>query len=231
MIYSYIGLQGSGKTTHATAMAIKYLNQGIKVYSNVDIYGTIKYDVNDLGNKNIFNGVLIFDEAGIDINSRQFANKGSLVNTKSFIEFWKKIRHDGIIDCYVYSQAWDYDATVRRLCSAIYIIKNWLFNYSLIYKCLPEWGFNAEGQPIIKWTIRKFPLFFNRLPYYKYFDSYEHNFRKPIMVEYFNNIMKINNKYIVIYKIKYYIKRVIFRIKNIHFPKLKINFPKLRLKS
>lgn len=174
MFYIIIGLRGSGKTTHATYIANKESKLGYRVFSNVDIQGTYKYDIADLGKKDISNCVLIFDEAGIDMSNRQYAvDKKSYVNSKEFRSFWKLSRHYGIKDIYVYSQAWDFDVTLRRLCDKMFIIRNSLLpNFSILKPVKPSWDTDDDGQPVIKWTIGGFPIPFYRRPYYKYFDSY-----------------------------------------------------------
>lgn len=67
--------------------------------------------------------------------------------------------------------------------------------------------------------------FFYRKPYYKYFDTHEHNYKKPLTIKYFNNIMFISNRFT---KYKYMLYKFLYKVKNIHFPKLKLHFPKLR---
>lgn len=176
MFYIIIGLRGSGKTSHAAYIAHKYIKRGIKVFSNVPISGTYLYDVNDLGRIDISNGVLIYDEAGIDMSNRQFASKNNLVNSKEFRSFWKLSRHYKLSDIYVYSQAWDFDAGVRRLCDSMFIIsRSILPHFSRLKPVKPSWDVDDEGQPVIKWSIGGLPRLFFRLPYYKLYDSYSHD--------------------------------------------------------
>lgn len=176
MFYIYIGLRGSGKTSHASYIAHKYIRQGIKVFSNVPISGTYQYNVEDLGKIDISNGVLIYDEAGIDMSNRSFASKKSVVNTVEFRSFWKLSRHYKLSDIYVYSQAWDFDAGVRRLCDRMFIItQGFLPHFSHLKPVRPKWDTDDDGQPVIKWSIGGLPRIFFRYPYYKYYDSYAHD--------------------------------------------------------
>lgn len=175
MFNIYIGLRGSGKTCHASYIAHKYLKKGYKVYSNVPIMGTYQYNVEDLGKVDISNGILIYDEAGIDMSNRSFSNKKSFVNTKEFRSFWKLSRHYKLYDIYVYSQAWDFDAGVRRLADRMYIVSRGILpHFSRLKPVKPKWDVDDDGQPVIKWSISGFPIPFFRLPYYKYYDSYNH---------------------------------------------------------
>lgn len=173
MFYIYIGLRGSGKTSHAAYIAHKNIKKGIKVFSNVPISGTYQYTVEELGNIDISNGVLIYDEAGIDMSNRSFSSKKSVVNTVQFRSFWKLSRHYKLHDIYVYSQAWDFDAGVRRLCDRMFIVRNSILpDFSILKPVKPKWDTDDDGQPTIKWTIGGFPIPFYRRPYYKYYDSY-----------------------------------------------------------
>ena len=176
MFNIYIGLRGSGKTSHASYIAHKYIKKGIKVYSNVPISGTYQYQVEQLGKVDISNGVLIYDEAGIDMSNRSFASKGSVVNSKEFRSFWKLSRHYKLTDIYVYSQAWDFDAGVRRLADRMYIVTQGILpHFSHLKPVKPSWDTDDDGQPVIKWKIGGLPIPFFRYPYYRYYNSYEHD--------------------------------------------------------
>lgn len=175
MITIYIGLPGSGKTTLAAKHARQHIKKGIKVYSNVDIDGCYSYEEEDLGRYMIVDGCLILDEAGISISNRAFMDKRNKTTDKEARAFWKKYRHNGIDDVYIFSQAFDFDITLRRLADKMYIVKKSLLpNITIIKSLKPYWDVDDQGQPTVKWKIT--PLFFRilwRRPYYKYFNSFD----------------------------------------------------------
>lgn len=167
MFNCYVGLRGCGKSSHAAKIVRMYVRKKRKVFSNVPIKGAYLIEYEDIGKFDISNGVLIFDEAGIDANSRAYKSF-----TKEAIKWWKLSRHYGVNDIYVYSQAFDFDITLRRLSDNMHIIKKGLFGFSNVYKLKQHWDNNTDGQPIIKYEIPiLFSPFFRPL-YYKYFDSF-----------------------------------------------------------
>lgn len=163
----YVGLRGSGKSSLAVKFARKALKKGKKVFSNFPIDGCYLYDVSDLGTFDISNCVLIFDEAGIDLNNRAYKTM-----PKECISFWKLTRHYGISDIYIFSQAQDYDITLRRLADHLFVIKRLFFDLSIIKPLHSYWDTDEDGQPIVKYKFGVLPSIFYRKPYYKYFDSY-----------------------------------------------------------
>lgn len=124
----FFGLPGSGKTTFASWIVRKDLKKGKSVWSNVPILGSYQISVkDDLGSFNIEDGRLVVDEAGIDYNNRQFSQKKGM--TQQQIEWWKLIRHYGIV-ADIYSQSYnDMDVTLRRLASDLYIVQKSFIPY------------------------------------------------------------------------------------------------------
>lgn len=115
----YFGVPGAGKTTFAAWLVRNDLKKKRSVYSNVPITGAYKLDPeNDIGKKNIVNGRVIIDEAGLEYNSRKF---------KTFSDearyFYKYHRHyQCAVD--VFSQGWDdVDKTLRVLAQRLYVMK------------------------------------------------------------------------------------------------------------
>ena len=133
--FNYVfGVPGSGKTTCLSYIAskIQKINnskRAIKkgrhynIYSNIDLVGIdyIKITKEDIGYKNMHDGVLLFDEAGIDFNNRSYKNM-----SPKAIQFLKLHRHYNLT-IYIFSQDYeDSDITLRRLAT----------NYYQVYKCI-----------------------------------------------------------------------------------------------
>lgn len=172
---SFVGLRGSGKSNLGACIAQYWIKKGKKVYSNYPIRGTYQYDVSDLGSYLIEDCVLILDEAGIDMSNRKFMEKSIKGIKENNRRFWKLTRHYKIPNIYLFSQAFDYDVTLRRLCDRQYILtKSAIPNMTLITLLRQVWSVTEEGDsPCIKMEIVKFPhLRCYRKPWFKYYDSF-----------------------------------------------------------
>lgn len=192
MITCIVGFPGSGKTTDAARRTRKFRKKGIKVYSNIpELTDTIPVTLKDLGKFSLHDGVLIFDEAGIELNNRSYKTF-----PREAIEFFKLHRHDRM-DIFIYSQAEDYDVTVRRLCERMYIIrKSRIRCFSSLQLVYPQWvSDQITGQVRVQWVMAPFPTgieWFLRLRFYKYFDSWTRPPLPPLPAEIaFNN--RVNN--------------------------------------
>lgn len=121
----YFGAPGSGKTTLAAYYAARALAVGIPVYSNVPIKGCYKLTKDDIGKYLIENALVIFDEAGVEYNSRQYKTNFSSVQQ---IEWYKKHRHEGC-QVIIFSQGFDdADKILRNLSTRLYVVRKGLFN-------------------------------------------------------------------------------------------------------
>lgn len=173
---SFVGLRGAGKSNLASCLAQFWIKKGKKVYSNFPIRGTYEYDISDLGTYLISDCVLILDEAGIDLSNRKVMEKSMKGIKENNRKFWKLTRHYNIPNIYLFSQAFDYDVTLRRLCDSQYILSQCtLFkNWTKITMLTQFWSVTEEGDsPCIKMEILKFPhLRCYRPPWFKYYDSY-----------------------------------------------------------
>lgn len=172
---AFVGLRGSGKSALGSCMAQYWIKKGKKVYSNYPIKGTYEYDVSDLGTYLIEDCVLILDEAGIDMSNRKFMEKSIKGIKENNRRFWKLTRHYKIPNIYLFSQAMDYDVTLRRLCDKQYIIQSSVIPHITNISMLKQyWDVTEEGDsPCIKMEVIKFPhLKIWRKPYYQYYDSY-----------------------------------------------------------
>lgn len=118
--WSVIAPPGTGKTSLAADIVRQAHFENKKVYSNVPIRGSIKIDIkNDLGKYNIHDAKLIIDEAGSDLNNRNW--RKNLTNES--IEFIKKHRHYNV-DVYTFSQSPDdMDNKFRDLVTRLYLLE------------------------------------------------------------------------------------------------------------
>lgn len=118
--WSVIAPPGTGKTSLAADIVRQAHFEGKKVYSNVPIRGSIKIDIKrDLGKYNIHDAKLIIDEAGSDLNNRNWHNN----LTNESIEFIKKHRHYNV-DVYTFSQSPDdMDNKFRDLVTRLYLLE------------------------------------------------------------------------------------------------------------
>lgn len=172
---SFVGLRGSGKSNLATCLAQFWIKKGKRVFSNFPIKGCYEYDISDLGTYMIKDCILILDEAGIDMSNRKFMEKSIKGIKENNRKFWKLTRHYGINNIYLFSQAFDYDVTLRRLCDRQFILTNSVIsNFTLITILRQVWSVTEEGDsPCVKLEIMEFPhLRCYRKPWYKYYDSY-----------------------------------------------------------
>ena len=118
----YFGVPGSGKTTFAAYLAKKRIKRKGIVLSNVNIKGTYEVERSDIGNYMIKDCLLLIDEAGIDYNNRNFADKKEKM-TKEEIYFYKYHRHYNV-DIAIFSQGYDdMDKKLRTLATRYYIVK------------------------------------------------------------------------------------------------------------
>ncbi len=119
---------GTGKTTLAVhtlrdEIYKKIIEEGKekkkKIYSNVPIIGAYRLKVKDLGKYLINDCIVIIDEAGIEMNNRDYKTNF----TKTMLAWFKKHRHYKA-DIYYFSQAWDdSDKKMRDLATELWLLK------------------------------------------------------------------------------------------------------------
>ena len=167
----YFGVPGSGKTTFAAWLSKKRLKKKGKVFSNVPIKGAYKICREDIGAYDISNGLLIFDEVGVEYNNRDFKNF-----TDREVYFFKFHRHYHV-DVALFSQDWeDMDKKLQKLATHYYYIRKsmipFCFSRRLIFKTI---GIENETGKIIE--KYKFSWFNRRLIFapavWKMFDSHD----------------------------------------------------------
>lgn len=169
----FFGSPGSGKTTLAVKLIIKYLSNDFSVFTNIEnlnfpncyfinpqIIGDYYFPANSL---------LLIDEAGVCFNNRNF--KSLPLKTIEYFKYHRHFKNDVII----LSQSWeDVDITLRRLVTELYYIKK-ICNFTLVKPVLKFVTVDKEKSVIIDGY--KFKNFFNYrlfyLPlYFKFFDSF-----------------------------------------------------------
>lgn len=119
-IQIFFGLIGSGKTTLAANIARKASKRGLRVFSNMPIKNTLKFDLDDLGHFDMSGSVILIDEAGIDFDNREFKKNFS---DKNRLYFFKLIRHYHS-SIFLFSQSWsDMDVKIRNLATKYWYVK------------------------------------------------------------------------------------------------------------
>lgn len=113
------GKKGSGKTTFLTKIAIKNLRKGVTVYSTIDIPGTYKFKVDDIG-KFTFKpySVVLIDEVGMIWDNRDFKNFRS--DVRDFFKFQRQYK----LKVYLFSQTFDVDLKLRNLTDQMFLLTN-----------------------------------------------------------------------------------------------------------
>lgn len=122
-LFTFYGAPGSGKTTLLCHFAIRAMKAGIPVYSNVPINGCIQFDKSDLGKYLMEDCLILWDEVGVDANSRNFKANFSIDQ----IKFLKYHRHERA-EIMVFSQGFDdADKIIRTLSTELFVVRKGLF--------------------------------------------------------------------------------------------------------
>ena len=112
-LYSFYGAPGSGKSTLACFFARKAIASGITVYSNMPIVGCREFTKADLGTWLMEDCLVLWDEVGVDANSRNFKSNF----TQDQIKWLKYHRHEHAM-VMIFSQGFDdMDKIIRTLSS------------------------------------------------------------------------------------------------------------------
>lgn len=122
-LYTFYGAPGSGKTTLLCHFAVRAIKSGIKVYSNVPISGCLEFDKTDLGKYLMEDCLILWDEVGVDANSRNFKANFTLDQ----IRFLKYHRHERA-EIMVFSQGFDdADKIIRTLSTELFVVRKGFF--------------------------------------------------------------------------------------------------------
>lgn len=128
-LYTFYGAPGSGKSTLAAWFARKALSSNITVYSNMPIRGCREFSKSDLGVWNMEYCLVLWDEVGVDANSRNFKSNF----TQDQIKWLKYHRHENAM-VMIFSQGFDdMDKIIRTLSNAAFIVRRGIF-HTITYK-------------------------------------------------------------------------------------------------
>lgn len=183
----YIGKVGSGKTSLMIRHCLKFVKKCKRkkiepvIYSNVEINGVpIRLiDPTDITDdiRLLPNSLLLIDEPNLYWDNRDFKT----VN-KATLRWFRLYRHNQVNIC-IYSQTYDIDKKLRKLCTDIYLIRKYLGTLSVASKLdknieIADNALDAESQIVDR--IKIVPFFiptsreFYFIPKYsKYYDSFE----------------------------------------------------------
>lgn len=189
--WSIIAPPGTGKTTLAAKIVREALQKGKKVYSNVPIRGAIKINVkSDLGKYDLHDCAIIIDEAGSDLNNRNWAKN----LTDSCIEFIKKHRHYNI-DFYCFSQAPnDMDNKFRDLVTRMYLLNRSRIPFMVYAQALVKVMKLENGQIVEYLEEDKQNSFrFAMPPTWAYFNSYDRKMKLKEMKEHTYTILDVKD--------------------------------------
>jgi len=152
-----IGVPGSGKTSLAAFWSLKYryLYPNNSVYGNADIVGTYKFDwEEDFGTYKQNDCLIVVDEAGIDMDNRNFAfnftdhidkKTGKVLhNGKQKLLCLKYHRHLGV-SCLILSQWTDQDVKIRNLAQQFWVCRKTGFPWLL---CVQRFESVIEVDPM-----------------------------------------------------------------------------------
>lgn len=130
----WFGVPGSGKTTFAAWIAKKDLKKDHKVWSNVPIAGCYDLDFkNDVGKYDIRDGRVLCDEAGIEVNGRDWKNFSARLRYVI-----KYVRHYNLRMDF-FSQGWsDCDKTIRDVALCYYIVRPWILPWFVERKTIAK---------------------------------------------------------------------------------------------
>lgn len=151
----------------------KYVKKGWTVYCNDFILGAGKINVKQLETMCCpENSLIILDETGLEMNSRQFAKTAIVL-----IEYFKKSRHYKNKLIMISQTFGDTDKQIRELSSRIYFIRP-IFAYtypgliSMPVRVKGKLGIGLDGQPCMQYKIGHIGIPYILPKYYKYFNSF-----------------------------------------------------------
>lgn len=194
-----IGDCGTGKTTLACKMLMKYKKKGYPCYSNVYMHGVRKFTLDDVMTYDFEDGAVIVLDEGATYGLASRGNEYKKNNSSDIIEFFTMYRHYKIERIIIISPSFqDIIPVVRSRVTEITVTKHSiLFTLLLLPINLPLILFNktpitincckyimkkidiigakeggaSEPKEVYKWTPLKI-RYFCLNPYFKYFDSY-----------------------------------------------------------
>lgn len=194
-LYVVFGVPGSGKTTLAAAISSWWLKKGKTVFSNVDIKGTLKYNVSEYGMYNMSDCLVVCDEAGFELNNRNFSTNfkkwGYVLNPDGS---FKKVNPDKDNKCFIvdplrilklhrhfcqnmiyFSQSYDdMDIKVRQITDAMYLVTRSIIpGFIVVRRIRKVIGINKDTSQVEdQYSFSFFSKVYIRCkPYWSYFDT------------------------------------------------------------
>jgi hypothetical protein len=161
---------GTGKTTLAAKIVRNSINSNKPVYSNVDIKGAYHFFISDLGKYEYKDCTLIIDEAGSEINNRDWKTN---LNKKQ-LKFIKKHRHYNV-DIYLFSQSYDEtDKKFRDLTTRLLLLEKSMIPFMVKAKTILKKIDVVEGEILNFYYIPRFSTWrFFTPKCWAYFDTEE----------------------------------------------------------
>lgn len=189
--WEIIAPPGTGKTTLAANITRKALNEKKKVYSNVPIRGAIRIKVKeDLGKYDIHDAKIIIDEAGSDLNNRNWARN----LTNDCVEYIKKHRHYNI-DMYCFSQAPnDMDNKFRDLVTKMYLLNKSFIPFCIYAQSLRK-RMKLDGGQIVEFLEedRSSSFRFTMPQTWAYFNSFDRKMNLKPMKEHVYTVLDVKD--------------------------------------
>lgn len=189
--WEVIAPPGTGKTTLAANITRKAILEHKKVYSNVPIRGAIQIHVKeDLGKYDIHDAKIIIDEAGSDLNNRNWARN----LTNDCVEYIKKHRHYNI-DMYCFSQAPnDMDNKFRDLVTKMYLLNRSRVPFAIYAQALRK-VMKLEGGQIAEYLEedRASSFRFFMPPTWAYFNSFDRKMHLEPMKEHVYTVLDVKD--------------------------------------
>lgn len=177
----FVGVPGSGKTTLCARLKVLHSKSlklpaplqrfGRNFFCNVPIVGAQKISPDYMGRYLIEDGIVAFDEAGIDLNNRNWKSLNNNV-----IKFAKYYRHYGLKAFCLFSQGMDIDVTFVRLADRIGIVTKSILPYFIQVRYARKVvGIDDTTHQLV--DMYKWRLFGRKFVFaptcWKYFDTYE----------------------------------------------------------
>lgn len=169
--WSIIAPPGTGKSCLAARIVREAKEEGKKVYSNVPIRGAYQIDIKkDLGKYYIANAKIIIDEAGSELNNREWHSN----LTTACITYIKRHRHYNV-DIYCFSQAPnDMDNKFRDLVTQLFLLNKSRIPFFVFAQALSK-VMKLEGGQIVSYLEEDRSSSFRYFipPTWAYFNSYD----------------------------------------------------------
>lgn len=168
---------GCGKSCYAVKQALCHIKKGWKVYTNFYLEGCYKFSPSDLVSMCApEKSLIIFDEASLDMNSREF-KKISM----DLIYYYKMSRHYKNKIILISQTFTDTDKQIRDLSTKVLFIRKLIHSlFSMPVNVKGSLDIGEDGQPTVKYKIGKIGLPYILPRYYKYFNSFDKKERSYI---------------------------------------------------